>query len=73
VYVQETGCWRGEVAQWGHRVTGDFGALAGLTSTCPGAAILPHAWPYEVLYDQLCRCFGAHVRQIMDGLEHLEP
>jgi hypothetical protein len=73
VDMQKTGCRWGEVAQWGHRVTGDFEALAGLTSMCPGAAIFPHAWPYEALCDQLCRCFGARVRQIMDGLEHLEP
>jgi hypothetical protein len=73
VDVQKTGCRRGEVAHWGHRVTEDFGALAVLASTCPDAAILPHAWPYEALCDQLCRCFGACVRQIMDRLEHLEP
>jgi hypothetical protein len=53
-------------------MTGDIEALARLTSTCPGAAILLHARPYEALCDQLCHCFGAWVRQIMDGLEHLE-
>jgi hypothetical protein len=72
VDVQETGCRRSEDAHRGHRATGDFGARVGLTSTCPGAAILLHARPYEALCDQLCRCFGARLRQIMDGLEHLE-
>jgi hypothetical protein len=40
---------------------------------CPDAAILLHAWPHKTLRDQLRRSFGAWVRQIMDGLEHLEP
>ena len=37
----------------------DFGALAGLASMWPGAAILLHAWPHKTLCDQLRRCFGA--------------
>jgi hypothetical protein len=75
-YVQPTDVGRGPMrSMWmcrkwaaggvklpnGVTVTGDFGALAGLTSTCPAAAILLHAWPYEALCDQLCRCFGARV------------
>jgi hypothetical protein len=56
VDVQKMGCRQGEVAQWSHRVMGDFGVLAGLTSMCTGAAILPHARPYEALCDQLCHC-----------------
>jgi hypothetical protein len=71
--VQKTGYRRGEIAQWSHHVTGDFEALAGLTSMCPGAAVLLHARPYKTLRDQLRYYFGAQVRQIMDGLEHLEP
>jgi hypothetical protein len=54
-------------------MAGGFGVLAGLASTRPGAAILLHAWPHETLRDQLFRCFGARVRQIVDGLEHLGP
>jgi hypothetical protein len=72
VDVQKTGCQRDKVAQWGYSMAGDFGALAGLESTCPGAAIFLHAWPHERLRDQLRRCFGARVRQIVDGLEYFE-
>jgi hypothetical protein len=53
-------------------VAGDFGALTGLASPCPGAAILLYAWPHETLCHQLRCCFGAWLQQIMDGLEHLE-
>jgi hypothetical protein len=72
VDVQKTGCRRGKVAQWSYCMAGDFGALAGLASTRPGSAILLHACPQKPLRDQLRRCFGARVRQILDGLEHLE-
>jgi hypothetical protein len=71
--MQKMGCWQGKVAQWSYCVTEDFGALAGLASMCPGAAILLQAWPYKTLPDQLRRCFGAWVQQIIDRLEHLEP
>jgi hypothetical protein len=47
---QKAGCRRSKVAQWRYCMAGDFGALAGLASTCKGAAILR---------DQLRRCFGA--------------
>jgi hypothetical protein len=59
VDVQTTGCQRGKVAQWSYCVAGDFGALAGLTSTCPGAANLLHAWPHKTLGENLRCCFGA--------------
>jgi hypothetical protein len=70
--VQKTGCRQREGSHWSDCVAGDFGALAGLTRPCPGAAILLHAWSHETLCDQLCCCFCAWVRQIMDELEHLE-
>jgi hypothetical protein len=44
-------------------MAGDFGVLPGLASTCLGAAILLHAWPYKTLRDQLRRCFGPCVRR----------
>jgi hypothetical protein len=47
VEVQKTGCRRGKVAQCSYCMAGDFGALAGLASTCPGAAIFLHAWPQK--------------------------
>jgi hypothetical protein len=50
----------------------DFGALAGLASSCPFAAILLHALPRKTLCDQFRLCFGAWVRQIVDGLQKLE-
>jgi hypothetical protein len=50
VDMQKTDRWRGEVTQWSHRVTVVFGALGGLTSACPSAAIPPHARPYESLW-----------------------
>jgi hypothetical protein len=71
--VQETCCRRCKVAQWSDCVAGDFGTLAGLASTDPGAAVLLHAWPNKTLCDQLRRCSGAWMRQMVDGLEHLEP
>jgi hypothetical protein len=70
--VQKAGCRRDKVAQWSYSMAGDFGALAGLASTRLCAAILLHAWPHKTLRDQLCRCFGARVRQIVEGLEPLE-
>jgi hypothetical protein len=57
----------------GDDMAGDFAALAGLASTCPGGALLLHAWPNETSRDQFCCCFGAWMRQIMDGFENLEP
>jgi hypothetical protein len=48
VDMQKTGCWRGGVAQWGLRVTGDFGALAGLTSTYPGVQSFRFATSFAV-------------------------
>jgi hypothetical protein len=71
VNVQKTGCRRGKVVQRSYCMAGDFGALAGLESTCPGVAILLHAWPLKTLCDQLRHYFGARVRHIVDGLEHL--
>jgi hypothetical protein len=73
VDVKKTGCRHREVAQWSKCLAGEFGALAGLASPCPGRAILLHSWPHKTLCDHLRRCFGARVRQIMDGLGHLEP
>jgi hypothetical protein len=52
-------------------MAGDFGALAGLASTCTGAATLLNAGPHKTLCNQLRCCFGAWVRQIVDGTEHL--
>jgi hypothetical protein len=60
--VQKIGCRRGKVAQWSYCMAGDSEALAGLTSTCPGWAILLHAWPHKALRDQLRRSLGAWVR-----------
>jgi hypothetical protein len=42
------------VSHWSNCVAGDFGALAGLASPCPGAAVL--------LCDQLCCCVCGWVR-----------
>jgi hypothetical protein len=36
-------------------------------------AIVFHSGPHKTLCDQLRRCFGAWVRQIVGGLGHLEP
>jgi hypothetical protein len=47
VDVQKKVCPRCKVAQWSYCMAGDFGALAGLASTCSGAAILLHAWPHK--------------------------
>jgi hypothetical protein len=53
-------------------MAGDFRALAGLASPCPGSTILLYVWPHETLCSQPRYCFGARVRQIVDELEHLE-
>jgi hypothetical protein len=42
-----------------------FGELTVLASTSSGAATLLQAWPHKTLCDQLRRCFGAWMRQIM--------
>jgi hypothetical protein len=52
--------------KWSDCVAGDFGALAALASTGPGAAVLLYAWPHKTLWDQLRRCSGAWMRQIVD-------
>jgi hypothetical protein len=39
----------------------DFGALAGLTEPCPGAAVFLHACPHKTLRDQFSRCLRAWV------------
>jgi hypothetical protein len=36
-------------------VTGDFGALAGLVSSGPSAAVFQDGWPHEALVDELSR------------------
>jgi hypothetical protein len=73
VDVEKTSCRWSEVSQWSDDMAEDFAALAGLASACPGAVILLHTWPNEMSQDQFCRCFGAWMRQIMDGFENLEP
>jgi hypothetical protein len=73
VDVQETGYRQRESSHWSDCVAGYLGELAGLASPCPDATILLDAWPHETLCDQPCCCFCAWVRQIVDGLEHLEP
>jgi hypothetical protein len=62
-----------EVAHWNNSVAADLEALAGLRSLYPGAAMRMYACLHEILCDQPRCCFGAKVRQIVDGLEHLEP
>jgi hypothetical protein len=59
--VKKSGCRLCKVAQWNDCVAEDFGVLAGVASSCPGAAIL-HARPHETLCTQFRRCFGALVR-----------
>jgi hypothetical protein len=68
VDVQKTGCRRDKIAQWCYHVAGDFGTLTALACPRPGAAILLHAWPYEVLHDEFRCGLSAWVRQLVDGL-----
>ena len=46
----------GEVANWINVVAGNFGALAGLATSGPSAAVLLNGWPHEALGDELSRC-----------------
>jgi hypothetical protein len=69
-WCAENGLKPRKFSHWSNCVAGDLGALAVLASPCPGAAILLYTWPHETLWDQLCCCFCAWVRQIVDGLEH---
>jgi hypothetical protein len=70
--VKKTGCRQREISHRSKSVAGDFGALTGLASPFLGAAIFLYAGPHKTLYDELRRCFGARVQQIVDGLEHLD-
>jgi hypothetical protein len=73
VDVKKTGCRQREISHRSNCVAGDFGALTGLASPCPGAAIFMYDGPHKTLCDELLCCFGAWVQQIVNGLEHLEP
>jgi hypothetical protein len=72
VDVKKTGRWQCEISHKCNCVAGDFGALADLTSSRRGAAILMDSRPRERLCDEFRWWFSAGVRQIVDLLEYLE-
>jgi hypothetical protein len=59
--VKETGCLQRKIPHWCNCVAGDFGALTGLASPSPGAAVLLNACPQETLCDQVCCSYTALV------------
>jgi len=61
----------GEFANWSNGVAGNFGALAGLASSGPSAAVLLNGWPHEALGDELSPCLNSWVTEEMQGVEDL--
>ena len=52
-------------------MAGNFGALAGLASSGPSAAVLLNGWPHEALGDELSHCLNPWVAEGMQGVENL--
>jgi len=52
-------------------VAGNFGALAGLASSGPNAAVLLNGWPHEALGDEAYRCLNPWVAEGMQEVEDL--
>jgi hypothetical protein len=71
VNVKEAGRREGEVANWGDRVSGNFGTLAGLASSGPSAAGFLNGWPHEALGDELSRCLNTWVAEGVLRVENL--
>jgi len=51
-------------------VEGNFGALTGLASSGPSAAVL-NGWPHEAVGDELSRCLNPWVADGMQGVDDL--
>jgi len=69
--VKEAGRREGEVANWSDCVSGNFGALAGLASLGPSAAVFLNGWPHEALRDELSCCLNTGVAEEVQGVENL--
>ena len=63
--VEKTGRRESKVAQGSYRMAGYFGALAGLASSGPIAAVLIDGRPHEALGDELSRCLDAGMTQVV--------
>ena len=49
----------------------EIGALAGLASSGPSAAVFLHGWPQEALGDELSRCLDSGMAKGMQGIAYL--
>ena len=61
--VQEAGRREGEVAKWSNGVARNFGALAGLASSGPSAAVFLNGWPHEAMVFDLSRFFNSELAE----------
>jgi hypothetical protein len=52
-------------------VSGKLGALAGLASSGPSAAVFLNGWPQEALGDELSLCLNTCVTEGVQGVENL--
>jgi len=71
VNVKEAGRREGEVASLSDCVSGNVGALAGLASSCPSAAVFLNDWTHEVLRDELSCCLNTGVAKGVQEVENM--
>ena len=69
--VKEAGRREGEVANWSDCVSGNFGGLAGLSSSGPSAALFLNGWQHEALRDELSCCLNTGLAEEVQGVENL--
>jgi hypothetical protein len=69
--MEKTSSWEGKVAKGSDCVAGHFGALAGLASAGPSAAVFLNGWPHEALGDELRRSLDSWVTEGMKGIKYL--
>jgi len=52
-------------------LAGNYGALAGLATSVPGAAVFLHGWPHEASGDELSRCLNTGVAEGVQRVKDL--
>ena len=52
-------------------MAGNVGALAGLASSGPSAAVLLNGWPHEALRDELSHCINPWLADGMQEVQNL--
>jgi hypothetical protein len=69
--MEKTSSREGKVAKGSNSVAGHFGALAGLASSGPIAAVFLNGWAHEALGEELSRSLDSWVTEGTKGVKYL--